>query len=93
MTGTGPDDDFLSLRADILRRTDLGEFGERPWDNWPVEYVRRELSRSTILWNSRRPMGMTGLPPEAMTAPEGLRVAWLLGRASIDGLDPAGLHP
>ncbi|MEN9823907.1 MAG: hypothetical protein RLZ04_2333 [Actinomycetota bacterium] len=94
MTGTGPDDDeFISLRADILRRTDLGEFGERPWENWPTDYVRRELVRSTMLWNSRRPMGMTGLPPAAMTVPEALRVAWLVGRAEIDGLAPAGLHP
>jgi len=93
MTGKGPaDEEFLAQRAEILRRSDSGEFGDEPWEQWPTEYVRRELARSTMLWNSRRPMGMTGLPARAMTVSEARRVAWLLGRADIDGLDPAGLY-
>ncbi len=61
------------------------------WRDWPTEYVRLELQRMTMLWNSRRSMGMTGLPPQALAVDDHHRVAWLLGRASIDGLDSAGL--
>ena len=31
-------------------------------------------------WNARRPMGLTGLPDEALPAPPHVRLAWLLGR-------------
>jgi len=61
------------------------------WRNWPAEYVRLELAQLTMLWNSRRSMGMTGLPDAALAVDEHHRVAWLLGRATIDGLEPAGL--
>jgi hypothetical protein len=44
-----------------------------------------------MLWASRKPMGMTALPPEAMSVSEHHRLAWLLGRADIDGLTPAGI--
>ena len=42
-------------------------------------------------WNARRPMGLTGLPVEALAASEPQRLAWLLGRAEIAGLDPAAV--
>jgi maleylpyruvate isomerase len=61
------------------------------WADWPAEFVRVEIQRLTMLWNSRRSMGLTGLPPEALAAAEHRRAAWLLGRADIDGLEPAGL--
>jgi len=61
------------------------------WADWPIEYVRIELDRMTMLWNSRLPMGLTGLPAEALAVSEHHRVAWLLGRAGIAGLEPAGL--
>jgi maleylpyruvate isomerase len=61
------------------------------WVDWPTEFVRVEVQRLTMLWNSRRSMGLTGLPPEALAADEHRRAAWLLGRADIDGLQPAGL--
>lgn len=61
------------------------------WRDWPTDYVRLELAQLTMLWNSRRSMGLTGLPDEALAADEPHRVAWLLGRATIDGLEPAGL--
>jgi hypothetical protein len=44
-----------------------------------------------MLWNSRLPMGMTGLPEAALAVDDHHRLAWLLGRATIDGLEPAGL--
>ncbi len=61
------------------------------WAGWPAEFVRVEIQRLTMLWNSRRSMGLTGLPAEALAADEHRRAAWLLGRADIDGLEPAGL--
>jgi hypothetical protein len=44
-----------------------------------------------MLWNSRQSMGLTGLPAPALAVDEHLRLAWLLGRADIEGLGPAGL--
>ena len=43
----------------------------------------------TMQWAGRRPMGLTTLPAEALAVPEPQRLAWLFGRASIDGLGPA----
>jgi maleylpyruvate isomerase len=61
------------------------------WRDWPTEFVRVEIQRLTMLWNSRQPMGLTGLPPAALAVDEHQRAAWLLGRADIDGLEPARL--
>jgi maleylpyruvate isomerase len=80
---------FMRWREVEVHRHDLG-LGHRPED-WPREYARVELNELTMRWNARRPMGLTGLPPEALAAPEPQRLAWLLGRAEIDGLDPAGV--
>jgi maleylpyruvate isomerase len=73
-----------------VHHADLG-LSYRPQD-WPSEYVRLELHRLGMLWASRRPMGMTELPPAALAAPPHLRLAWLLGRADIDGLAAAGIY-
>jgi len=43
----------------------------------------------TNQWAARRAMGMTSLPPDALRVPDAQRLAWLLGRVDIDGLDPA----
>jgi hypothetical protein len=61
------------------------------WAQWPAEYVRVELRRATMQWASRKPMGFPDLPPAAMAVPDHHRLAWLLGRADIPGLGPAGL--
>ncbi|MGZ4763290.1 MAG: hypothetical protein ACXV7I_12705, partial [Ilumatobacteraceae bacterium] len=61
------------------------------WADWDEEYVRLELVRLSMLWASRKPMGMTDLPPQARLASPYQRVAWLLGRTEIDGLAPAGI--
>jgi maleylpyruvate isomerase len=61
------------------------------WRDWPSDYVRIELQRMTMLWDSRAPMGLTGLPAPAMAADEHTRLAWLMGRTSIEGIAPAGL--
>jgi hypothetical protein len=36
-------------------------------------------------------MGLTDLPPEAMSVTDHQRLAWLLGRGEIDGLPAAGI--
>lgn len=59
--------------------------------DWPADFVRLDLRRMTMLWASRRPMGLTELPAAALAAPPAQRLAWLLGRADIAGLGPAGV--
>lgn len=59
--------------------------------DWPADFVRTDLRRMTMMWASRRPMGLTELPEAALAAPPALRLAWLLGRADIAGLGPAGV--
>jgi len=80
---------FARWREVEVHRADLG-LGYGP-DDWPAEYVRTELGELTMAWNARRPMGLTGLPREALATPEPQRLAWLLGRAEIPGLGPAGV--
>jgi len=73
-----------------VHHADLG-LGFTPQD-WSTEYVRQELVRMQMLWASRRPMGMTALPDAALAVAPHQRLAWLLGRATIDGLEPAGIY-
>jgi len=56
------------------------------WQQWSDTYVRLELERQIMLWHSRKPMGMTVLPDAALALPPRHRLAWLLGRAQVDGL-------
>jgi maleylpyruvate isomerase len=72
-----------------VHRMDLG-LGYGP-DEWPAAYVRTDLVQMEMRWNARRPMGMTGLPPEALAVPDHVRLAWLLGRTDIDALGPANV--
>lgn len=79
----------LRQREVELHRIDLGlgyEFASLPRD-----YVRRELRILEMLWNARQPMGLTGLPPAALTLRPTDRLAWLTGRLDVDGLAPSGL--
>ena len=80
---------FIRWREVTVHHSDLG-IGFT-WADWDAEYVRMELARSTMLWASRKPMGMTVLPPQALAVAPHHRVAWLLGRAQIEGLAPAGI--
>ena len=61
------------------------------WRDWPDDYVRLELARMTMEWASRKPMGLTTLPAVAVALTDHERVAWLLGRTVVEGLDPAGI--
>ena len=80
---------FLRWREVEVHRVDLG-LGYGPAD-WPAEYVRTELVAMQMRWGARRPMGLAALPPHALAAPDHVRLAWLLGRAEIPGLAPAGI--
>ena len=86
---------FRRWRETVVHHADCGVFtGEHAfsWREWPAEYVRLELEQMTMLWASRKPMGMTTLPTEALAVDDRHRLAWLMGRAGIDGLAPAGIY-
>lgn len=70
-----------------VHHVDLG-LGYEPSD-WPSEFVRLELRTLEMRWMARRPMGMTTLPDAALAVPPHERLAWLLGRHEIPGLEPA----
>jgi maleylpyruvate isomerase len=80
---------FLRWREVVVHHADLGL--DYSWADWDDEYVRLDLGRMGMLWASRKPMGMTELPREALAVEPRRRLAWLLGRAQIEGLAPAGI--
>jgi maleylpyruvate isomerase len=73
----------------VVHHSDLG-LDFTPFD-WPLEFVRLELRRLTMLWGSRRPMGMVELPADALVLDDLSRLLWLLGRADVPGLPAAGI--
>jgi hypothetical protein len=60
-------------------------------DSWSLDYVRHDLSVMTMQWKSRGSMGLTDLPSQIRTQLPTVRLGWLMGRVTIDGLAPAGL--
>lgn len=80
---------FIRWREVAVHHADLG-IGYS-WSDWDAAYVRLELARLTMLWASRKPMGLTDLPARALSAAPHQRVAWLLGRAEIEGIAAAGI--
>jgi hypothetical protein len=76
-------------RETVVHHSDLG-LGYTPAD-WPGDWMRLELRRLTMLWTSRRPMGMTDLPAEAVALDDRTRLLWLLGRIDVPELAPAGI--
>jgi maleylpyruvate isomerase len=79
----------LRQREVEIHRTDLG-LGYT-FDDLPGEFLRRQLAAMEMLWRASKPMGMTPLPKPALMAAPPRRLAWLMGRAEIDGLGPAGI--
>ena len=55
----------------------------------PPPYVRLELRWMEMLWRARQPMGLTTLPPAALALAPPVRLAWLMGRTTVEGLAPA----
>lgn len=80
---------FMRLREVAVHHVDL-DIGYG-FDDLPGEYVRSELRRMEMSWKARQPMGLTQLPTAALRAAPPRRLAWLLGRAEIEGLDPAAV--
>ena len=80
---------FRRWREAVVHHSDLG-IGYS-WREWPADYVRVELGRLAMEWASRKPMGLTTLPPIALGLTDRERVAWLIGRTTVAGLDPAGI--
>jgi maleylpyruvate isomerase len=74
----------------VIHHSDLG-LGYRPAD-WPSDFVRLELRRLSMHWASRRPMGLTELPPAALALDDRTRLLWLLGRAEVPDLPAAGIY-
>ncbi len=74
--------------ADLGLADLAGGFGP---SDWSPAFVRSEVAAQTRTWQSRRPMGLTDLPPAALALAPHDRLAWLLGRISIPGVDDAGL--
>lgn len=81
---------FLRVREVAVHHVDLGIGYE--FTDLPTTYVRLELRRMEMLWKARQPMGMTPLPEAAVRVEPTLRLAWLMGRAEIDGLRPAAIY-
>ncbi len=78
---------FLRVREVAIHHIDLGVGVE--FHDLPAEYLRLELRRMEMLWRARQPMGLTPLPDAALAAAPPDRLAWLMGRADIEGLEPA----
>ncbi len=79
---------FRRWREVEVHHADLG-LADFSWDDWSAGYVRRDLSRLEMSWAARRPMGMTALPPAALALSPPRRLAWLLGRVEVEGLEAA----
>lgn len=80
---------MMRQREVEIHRVDLGLGYE--FTNLPPDYVRRELRVMEMLWKARKPMGLTPLPDVAKRLDPARRLAWLMGRADVEGLEPAGL--
>ena len=76
-------------RETEVHHADLG-FGYT-FADMPDDFVRFELRRMEMQWTARQPMGLTTLPEAVLQLPPPERLAWMMGRISIDGVPPAGL--
>ena len=80
---------FFRLREAAIHHVDLRiGFG---FDDLPPPYVRLDVHRLEMLWKARQPMGLTQLPAAALALSPPARLAWLMGRTTVDGLAPAGV--
>lgn len=78
---------FRRWREVEVHHADLGLPGF-DIDDWSSRYVAEELRIRTMEWTSRQPMGLTTLPQAALRLAPAVRLAWLLGRVTPEGLDP-----
>ena len=80
---------FYRMREVAIHHVDL-DIGYRVSD-LPEIYVRLEVSRLEMQWQARQPMGLTSLPDAALALEPPERLAWMMGRTSVDGLAPAAI--
>jgi len=80
---------FLRMREVAIHHVDL-RIG-LGFDDLPPPYVRLELRWMEMLWQARQPMGLTTLPPAALALAPPARLAWLMGRTTVEGLAPADI--
>jgi maleylpyruvate isomerase len=81
---------YLRIREVAIHHVDLG-IGYVV-DDLPDAYVDEELRRMSAMWLAKWDPTASALPDAALAAPAPERLAWLLGRTSIDGLDRAGIY-
>ena len=55
--------------------------------DWSSDYVRLDLDHQVMQWRARKPMGLTVLPEQALRLAPHDRLAWLLGRLEVPGLE------
>lgn len=80
---------LMRQREVEVHRADLGiGYG---FADMPGDYVRRDLRLMGMFWQARKPMGLTPLPDAALALDPSTRLAWMMGRIEIDGLEPANL--
>ena len=80
---------FLRQREVEIHRVDLGLGYE--FSDMPGEYIRKDLRLCAMVWNARKPMGMTPLPSVVLGVPPHERLAWMIGRHEIEGVEAASL--
>ncbi len=80
---------FRRWREVEVHHVDLGVPGFGV-DDWSDAYVAKELAIQMRQWKSRRPMGMTDLPQAVNGLSAKRRLAWLLSRLVVDGVEAPG---
>lgn len=78
---------FRRWREVEIHHADLGlpGFG---FDDWSPRYIAEETRLRTMEWASRTSLGGVSLPEAALKLSPSMRLAWLMGRAVPEGLDP-----
>lgn len=80
---------FFRMREVAIHHIDL-DIG-REFADLPDLYVRLELARLETQWTARQPIGTTSLPDGARALSPPDRLAWMMGRATFDGLERAAI--
>lgn len=80
---------FYRMREVAIHHIDLDIGAE--FADLPEMYVRLDLVRMEMQWAARQPMGSTSLPDAAQALQPAARLAWMMGRSTVDGLAPAGI--
>ena len=69
----------------------IGELSLDGFEIWSNDYVRHDLRVLTMRFKSRGSMGLVDLPAAVLRLEPCDRLAWLLGRVTVEGVEPAGV--